>query len=227
MTRITSFVVCIGLLSLGTAPRASAEPIRITGGTFDVVGIAVSGAIAIVGTRGFSLVSKVTTLEGRVDPFTDCIPCSPGVSTISIGAFQGGTSFFGPVTLDGVTYHVGDGVDDPEHLNFEIFGTALVPSSDSLPTSVTAPFTLEGTFFPSLSHAGVPIEGRGLATLFFIPDASMPINPNIARIRYDFTDQTPVPEPSTLTMVAGGLLAVVRAARKRREKHSKPRLTIS
>ena len=219
MTRITSFVVCIGLLSLGAAPRASAEPIRITGGTFLVGGLSESSSIAIVGTRGFSLVSKVTTLEGRVDPFIACTPCGLGVPTISIGAFQGGTSFFGPVTLDGVTYHVGDGVDDPEHLNFEIFGTALVPSSDSLPTSVTAPFTLEGTFFPSLSHAGVPIEGRGLATLFFIPDASTPINPNIARIRYDFTDQTPVPEPSTLTMVAGGLLAVVRAARKRREKH--------
>ena len=114
MTRITSFVVCIGLLCLGAAPRASAEPIRITGGTFLVTGFSASGSIAIVGTRGFSFVSKVTTLEGRVDPFTVCIPCGPGVSTISVDAFQAGTWFFGPVTLDGVTYHVGDGIDDPE-----------------------------------------------------------------------------------------------------------------
>jgi PEP-CTERM putative exosortase interaction domain len=49
----------------------------------------------------------------------------------------------------------------------------------------------------------------------------------IERIRYDFADQAPVPEPSTLTMVAGGLLAIVRAARKRREKHSKLGLIIS
>ena len=214
MTRITSFVVCIGLLSLGAAPRASAEPIRITGGTFLVGGLSESSSIAIVGTRGFSLVSKVTTLEGRVDPFIACTPCGLGVPTISIGAFQGGTSFFGPVTLDGVTYHVGDGVDDPEIISFEIFGTAPVPSLDSLPTSVTAPFTLAGNFFTS-PNAGVPIEGRGLATLFFSPNSTV----NIQRIRYDFNDQTPVPEPSTLTMVAGGLLAVVRAARKRREKH--------
>ena len=212
MTRITSFVVCIGLLSLG-GPRASAEPIRITGGTFLVPGLSESGSIAIVGTRGFSLVSKVTTLEGHVDPFIECTPCGLGVSTISIGAFQGGTSFFGPVTLDGVTYHVGDGIDDPEIISFEIFGTAPVPSLDSLPTSVTAPFTLAGNFFAS-PNAGVPIEGRGLATLFFGPGSSV----NIQRIRYDFTDQTPVPEPSTLTMVAGGLLAVARAARRRREK---------
>src|ERR1700752_1242208 len=162
MTRITSFVVCIGLLSLGAAPRASAEPIRITGGTFLVPSLSESGSISIVGTRGFSLVSKVATLEGRVDPFTNCIPCSPGVSTISIGAFQGGTSFFGPVTLDGVTYHVGDGIDDPEHIAFEIFGTAPVPSVDSLPTSVTVPFTLAGNFFAPFSEAGVAIEGRGL-----------------------------------------------------------------
>ena len=221
MTRITSFVACIGLLCLGAAPRASAEPIRITGGTFLVPGLSESSSIAIVGTRGFSLVSKVTPLEGRVDPFTDCIPCGLGVSTISIGAFQGGTSFFGPVTLDGVTYHVGDGIDDPELISFEIFGTAPVPSPGSLPTSVTVPFTLAGNFFASFPEAGVPIEGRGLATLFFKPDASTPINPNIDRIRYDFTDQTPVPEPSTLTMVAGGLLAVVRAARRRRARHSK------
>ena len=219
MTRITSFVVCIGLLCLGAASRAAAEPIRITGGTFLVPGLSEAGSISIVGTRGFSLVSKVTTLEGRVNPFFNCTPCGLGVSTISIGAFQGGTSFFGPATLDGVTYHVGDGIDDPEFIAFEIFGTAPVPSPDSLPTSVTAPFTLEGNFFRSGPNGGVPIEGRGIATLFFRPAfPGMPTTPAIERMRYDFTDQTPVPEPSTLTMVAGGLLAVVRAARKRREK---------
>jgi hypothetical protein len=228
MTRITSFVVCIGLLCLGAASRASAEPIRITGGTFLVPGLSEAGSISIVGTRGFSLVSQVATLEGRVDPFTNCTPCGPGVSTISIGAFQAGTSFSGPATLDGVTYHVGDGIDDPEFIAFEIFGTAPVPSLDSLPTSVTVPFTLEGNFFLSFAQVRVPIEGRGIATLFFGPDSpQMFMNPTIERVRYDFTDQTPVPEPSTLTMVAGGLLAVVRAARKRREKHSKLGLIIS
>lgn len=219
MTRITSIVVCIGLLCLGAAPRASAEPITITGGTFLVTGLS-EGSIAIFGTRGFSLVSQVATSEGRVDAFTECIPCAPG-STISIGAFQAGTSFFGPVTLDGVTYHVGDGIDDPEFITFEIFGTAPVPSLDSLPASVTVPFTLEGNFFTSFPQGASPIEGRGLATLFFGTDLSVPRNAMIERIRYDFTDQTPVPEPATLTMVAGGLLAVVGAARKRRDKHSK------
>ena len=219
MTRITSFVVCIGLLCLAAASGAAAEPIRITGGMFLVSRIlSETGSISIVGTRGFSLVSQVATLEGRVDPFFNCTPCGLGVSTISIGAFQAGTSFFGPATLDGVTYHVGDGVDDPEFIAFEIFGTAPVPSPDSLPTSVTVPFTLEGNFFRSGPNGGVPIEGRGMATLFFRPASpEMLMNPTIERVRYDFTDQTPVPEPSTLTMVAGGLLAVVRAARKRRD----------
>ena len=222
MTRITSFVACIGLLCLGAASRASADPVRITGGTFLVPGLSESGSISIVGTRGFSLVSKVSTLEGRVDPFFNCTPCDPSVSTISIGAFQGGTSFFGPVTLDGVTYHVGDGIDDPEFIAFEIFGTATVPGSGSLPTTVTAPFTLEGNFFASLAQVSVSIEGRGFATLFLKADSPESGNPMVERIRYDFTDQTPVPEPSTLTMVAGGLLAILRAARKRRDKHPNP-----
>ncbi len=172
MTRITSFVVCIGLLCLGAAPRASADPIIITGGTFLVTGISESGSISIVGTRGFSLVSQVDTLEGRVDPTFNCTPCGTGVSTISIGAYQAGTSFFGPVTLDGVTYHVGDGIDDPEFIAFEIFGIAPVPGLESLPTSVTAPFTLAGNFFASLAQGRVPIEGRGIATLFLRPDSS-------------------------------------------------------
>ena len=84
------------------------------------------------------------------------------MSTISIGAVQAGTSFFGPVTLDGVTYHVGDGIDDPEFIAFEIFGTAPVSSLDSLPTSVTVPFTLEGNFLLSFPGANVPIEVVGL-----------------------------------------------------------------
>lgn len=221
MTRITSCVVCIGLLCLGAVPRASAEPIRITGGTFLVPGLSAPGSIAIVGTRGFSLVdSSVNTLEGRVDPFINCTPCGAAGSTISIGAFQGGTSFFGPATLDGVTYHVGDGIDDPERINLEISGTALVPGLDKLPTSVTAPFTLEGSFLLPLSQP-VPIEGRGVATLFFTFDSTeFPTSAWIERVRYDFTDQTPVPEPATLTLVAGGLLAMARAARKRRESEA-------
>jgi len=177
------------------------------------------GSIAIVGTRGFSLVSQVATSEGRVDAFTECIPCAPG-STISIDAVQAGTSFSGPATLDGVTYQVGEGIDDPEFIALNFFGTAPVPSLDSLPTSVTVPFTLEGNFL-LIPGANVPIEGRGLATLFFGTDSSVPRNAMIERIRYDFTDQTPVPEPATLTMVGGGLLAVLRAVRKRREEHSR------
>ena len=162
MTRINSFVACIGLLCLGAASRAAAEPIRITGGVFLASrSPSETGSISIVGTRGFSLVSQVATLEGRVDPFFNCTPCDLAVPTISLDAFQGGTSFFGPATLDGVTYHVGDGIDDPEFIAFEIFGTAPVPSPDSLPTSVTAPFTLDGNFFLAGPNGGVPIKVAG------------------------------------------------------------------
>ena len=169
MTRITSFVVCIGLLCLGAAPPASAEPIIITGGTFLVPGPSDAGSIALVGTRGFSLVSTVATIEGRVDAFAYCTPCAPGVSPISIDAVQAGTSFFGPVTLDGVTYHVGDGIDDPEHIALNFFGTAPVPSLDSLPTSVTVPFTLEGNFFASFPQGFSPSKVAGLLRFFSGP----------------------------------------------------------
>jgi hypothetical protein len=218
MTRITSFVACMGLLLLGAVPRASADPIRITGGTIVVTGRAEIGAVSIVGTRGFSLLGGVDPGEGRVDPFTDCNPCLPGTTTISVGAFLGGTALPAVATLDGNTYTVGSGIDDPVSVVLELFGMSRVPAPSDSPTMVTAPFTAEGRFFLPFPDTPVLIRGGGIATLLFrpFPAGGSPETWEIDQVRYDFTDQTPVPEPATLMMVAGGLAAIVRVRKKRR-----------
>ena len=215
MTRITLFVASVGLSVLVVASQASAEPIRITGGTIVVTGLTGLGTISIVGTRGFSLTGPVSPLEGRVDPFTECVPCLPGATTLSVGAFLGGTVFPDAVaTLDGQTYTVGSGIDDPEGVNFEVFGIASLPALRDSGTTITAPFTADGNFFlPFLTER---IRGRGIATVALkpFPPGASPEAWEIDRlVRYDFSD--PVPEPATLVLVAGGLAAIVRARKKR------------
>jgi PEP-CTERM motif len=218
MTRITSFVACMGLFFLGFAPRASAEPIRVTGGRIVVTSPA-EGTVSIVGTRGFSLTGIVDPGEGRVDPFTECNPCLPGTSMLSVGASLGGTAFPNAVaTLDGNTYTVGMGIDDLEIVALELFGAASLPRLSDSRTMVAAPFTAEGGFFlPGLS---VPIRGRGIATVGLKPfPAGSPETWEIDRlVRYDFSD--PVPEPATFILVASGLAGIVGARKKRRGRRA-------
>lgn len=218
MTQTTSFVACMGLFFLGFAPHASAEPIRVTGGTIVVTSPA-EGTVSIVGTRGFSLTGIVDPGEGRVDPFTECNPCLPDTFALSVGAFLGGTGFPDAVaTLDGNRYTVGMGIDDLETVALELFGAASLPPLSDSRTVVTAPFTAEGWF--SLPGLNVPIRGRGIATVGLKPfPAGSPDTWEIDRlVRYDFSD--PVPEPATFMLVASGLAAIVGARKKRRSRHA-------
>ena len=222
MTRITSFVACLGLFLLGVPPPASAEPIRLTGGTILVTGQVEPGTVSIAGTRGFSLTGGVDPGEGRVDPFTVCNPCLPGTSTLSVGAFLGGTAFPNAVaTLDGNTYTVGTGIDDPEFVTLELFGTVSLPALSDSRTMITAPFTATGAFFAPALNAPVPIRGRGIATLRLkpFPSNGSPETWEIDRlVRYEFSD--PVPEPATVMLVASGLAAIVGARKRQRSKRA-------
>jgi hypothetical protein len=176
-----------------------------------------TGSISIVGTGGFSVAGNVDPGEGRIDPFTQCSPCSPGV-TISAGGLLSGVAFNAAAMLAGSAFELGNGIDDPESMLLEFIGTALVPALSSLPTSITVPFSTQGLL--SLPMGAFTIEGGGFATLFFARDAGDTSAAFVDRVRYDFADQHPVPEPATLTLVAGGLLAVARVARRQRRKRA-------
>jgi hypothetical protein len=142
----------------------------------------------------------------------------PGATTISIGAFLGGTGFPNAVaTLDGNTFTVGTDIDDLEGVTLEFFGMASLPAPSDSQMIITAPFSVTGGFFLPF-NAPVLIRGRGIATLALkpFPAGSSPETWEIDRlVRYDFTD--PVPEPATLTLVASGLAAIV-GARTRRSR---------
>jgi hypothetical protein len=215
--RIVAFV---GLTCLAVTTPAAADPISITSGFIVVTARDEIGHISIAGTRGFSIEDVVDPGEGRVDPI-NCIPCLPG-TTISVGANLSGSAVVGTATLDGIPYELTGSLDDLAAVVLELVGTAMLPQLVS-PTVVTAPFSMRAPFsrfiFDTLEGGFVPLNGSGIVSLSLSPDFGDPNEPlwTVNQVRYDFNDvQTPVPEPSTLTLITLGLAATLRARMRRR-----------
>jgi hypothetical protein len=225
MACLCRLVVAGSLFFLGVASPAAAEPIRITGGSLLVTGAHEVAPVSIAGTRGFSLTGMVDPAEGNVRAITSCgIEGCEANSTIDIGAVLGGPAFPGSVaTLDGVTYDDIDNASSPASVFFILTGSLALPGMGTSPVTVSAPFTLDtGRFFRSFPLEGVEIVGSGgTATLRFIPGMLPPESPGrwvLDQIQYDFSDSAPVPEPATMLLVAGGVLAIIR----RRSQRSHP-----
>jgi len=223
MTRITRLVACVGLLWLTVATGASADPVTVTGGFLTAPPYGdPAGVASLIGTSGFSLEARVNTIEGSVHPLNECSPCLPGTA-FSVGAILSTTVFEGVATLDGRTYSDLSGISpESASLYFEFFGRTVAPAFQDAPTIITAPFTLSGIFnlpFPP----GFPPElrGGGIASVLLRPQPTPVGEPPqwiVGGVRYDFADQRPIPEPATLVMVAGGLLAVARGAKRARRR---------
>jgi hypothetical protein len=155
-----------------------------------------------------------------VGPF-GCTPCTPG-SILDAGGILSTTVFgAGTLTLDGVTYSVTESMDSPATLYMRLSGFLLAPTFAGLSTSVTVPFTMHSlVLIDGVQRA--TIRGGGNATVFFAPSPSFPEDgPQwwTSRVRYDFSDSAPVPEPATLLMVGSGLAAAAYAKRRRRSEN--------
>ncbi len=212
MKRIARWGVLLALC-LGPLP-AFADTIGINEGYLEMNPD--SGPLVLAGDRGFTFQSRVSSVDGIFRPF-DCngdpLRCVPG-ATLSLLATWSSTDLPGTATLDGVTYRV-DGFG-PNSMSVVFNGLAVLP--DLAATAiVTAPFVFEGTFThapsPSVPTVRDELIGRGTATLSLSQHSAFPNSWRLSNARYDFE---PVPEPSTVLLLAGGVVALF--ARRRRCK---------
>jgi PEP-CTERM motif len=115
-------------------------------------------------------------------------------------------------------------VNSPASLYFEIFGGGIAPAIQDGPVLFTTPFTLSGLVNLPFPSSGPTVFGRGIATVLLRPQFPIPGEPAQwlpESVRYDLT---PVPEPGTIILVSGGLLAIGRAARRSRRDRASTRL---
>lgn len=196
---------------------AVADPIQITSGWFEVTGS--RGTVSVVGTRGFTLSSNVSTFDGVFRPWERChffAACVPG-AMIDLEGYFVGLGLRGPVTLDGRTFPNVGGIISPNQASVRFLGSVLAPPLDRDTATVVAPFRLDGRF--SYLSSEEMLTGNGFATLSlrrsFGAAEGLPSAWDYSIVRYDFT---PAPEPATILLTAAGLLALTRRHFRRKSR---------
>ena len=196
---------------------AAADPVRITTGSVFVPGIFQAGTLDVSGTQGFSLTATVDNASNAfwTCSVPECVEGTPLDLFVHLGG--GPTLLNARATLNGVTYPATGSADPPWYTNLFFRGTAVAPPVGDEPTTLTAPFTLDGGFYLAGTGLLQELTGAGTATLSLRPygAADFPASWFIEGIRYDFADPAPVPEPATLTLTATALAGAYLSRRRR------------
>lgn len=226
MTLPTGYVRALGLAAVVLLPRpASADPVTIRSGyveTSQVLALARGTLHGDAFSMTFGADAFVTSLA------YDCWPCLPG-TTVHLGGTFEGPRAGGSAVVDGTTY--------PQVFFDGMTGTFTSPSfvvtGDSTLT-ITQPFTYNGVVSgylvdPWVSGFTEPafikfLTGQGTASATFIftrfsedDDGAMFTATNL---RYDFGDAAPVPEPTTMLLVGGGMAFMTYRERRRQSVRS-------
>lgn len=192
------------LVSCLVAVDAQADPVQITSGFLTSSGSFGAGHFEFVGA-GFSAAGAAE--PGVIWPAM-CFPCSSGDS-INMNTDYAGTIGGGSATVDGTSY---------EQVTFggEMMFRSAAATAPAAPGAFTIeqPFTFSARLVGFLNYNTTSeqiafeqlLSGRGIVTASFAPNPSegAPIF-SFQTVRYEFTSDAAVPEPTTLLLFGSGL----------------------
>lgn len=224
--RLRSVAIVVALLCSSVA---AADPVRFADTSADPVREVTSGEYQVTsGEDGFWSLSGdgfsfVGTGLGSSLPFWTCGFCLPGTPVgLDAALLPGDFSDSGAADLDGSHYE-------------QVYWTGRLDFDSEYVTAgadvrASAPFHFSGTLsaFLDETRTGTPLfstELTGAGTVhirFFrelVSDPSAPGGPwaEVFSVRYEFEDQTPIPEPTTMVLLGSGLAGLVASCRRRRQ----------
>ena len=212
------------MLLLGLA-SASADPVRITSGSFAYPALPLDIAVDLSGD-GFTFTGRALRMGMGFDPYQGCLvpACLPG-STLSLHTFGTEQNYaFVTVTYQGRTFTNFSGIDARSSVVTDWRGSLPIPSNFAGGV-LTAPFSFSGVFLLTDEPSGFfqrgELVGSGTATVTLGPYGS-PLHPDAfatTAVRFDFADAGPTPEPMSVVLVGTGLCGIV-AARWRRARRA-------
>jgi hypothetical protein len=194
---------------------AAAEPVRVTGGTFHMVGA--YGNIRLTGERGLALEASVYANLGHWSPaIDDCFDPGCGAGPRTIRAHWSGGDLMGSVAFDGYSSGIGSTTSATAWVDFAAM--LDLPPPGASPVTLVTPFTFSGhlNYEPSMLLPPQRFVGDGWTTVLLSPRVynGVPLW-SIRDVRFDFTPE-PIPEPTTLLLVGGAGVALAAARRRRR-----------
>jgi len=209
--------ILVVAIATAALPRpASADPVRITGGSVDTQLLQSLARVFFEGD-GFRLRVGVEGFVGSLA--LSCTPCTPG-TTLDLGGRFDLPRASGEALVNGVTY--------PTIFVDGMTGTFTTPSfviDGTGDVRVSLPFSYSGTvtgyildpFVHGLTEPAFTVDlagsGTASATLFYTDtDGQRLFSANA--LRYDFEDTAAVPEPATLMLC--GLGTALMALRRKR-----------
>ena len=214
MSRIV-FVLCTLVVIFALTPATTkADPLVITGGALTVTGPLGGPSFNFFGNN-FSAVGGGGD-QGASSPQTLCHPCAGGTLISGNGFFAGSSLGGGSAVLNGVNFSGGFAG------SFQLTTPQVQVPSMLSDLTITVPFTFSGTLHgcPQNCFIGpvvfsVDLIGAGTAIIdlhFSGVFNGTPI--------YDFrtvTYQFEVPEPTSVLLLGGGLLALGARLKRRRQ----------